>query len=141
MAHKYAGGCDHVKTHSDRDPIDNHTCHCSVCKGVTGQATTHVVFFNYHDPVVPLSQEDIEFYRYHPLLLNAAFLGNLSEEDRDILGFGDKTNYRPAFERSSPAKTLHRTFSRIYDVSLRLSHFRTRILSRLQHSLKKVPHN
>ena len=32
MAHKYAGGCDHVH-----------------CKGVTGQATTHVVFFGYKD--------------------------------------------------------------------------------------------
>ncbi|MBM3485912.1 MAG: hypothetical protein FJX67_04675 [Alphaproteobacteria bacterium] len=49
MAHKYAGGCEHVHTHSDRDPIDNHTCHCSVCKRVTGQATTHVVFFKYGD--------------------------------------------------------------------------------------------
>jgi hypothetical protein len=49
MAHKYAGGCDHIHTYSDSDPIDNHTCHCSVCKGVTGQATTHVVFFNYAD--------------------------------------------------------------------------------------------
>ncbi len=27
MAHKYAGGCDHIHTHSDDDPIDNHTCH------------------------------------------------------------------------------------------------------------------
>lgn len=24
-------------------------CHCSVCKRVTGQDTTHVVFFNYRD--------------------------------------------------------------------------------------------
>ncbi len=49
MSHKYAGGCDHIHTHSDNDPIDNHTCHCSVCKGVTGQDTTHVVFFNHGD--------------------------------------------------------------------------------------------
>jgi hypothetical protein len=49
MSHKYAGGCDHIHTHSDSDPIDNHTCHCSVCKGVTGQDTTHVVFFNHGD--------------------------------------------------------------------------------------------
>ena len=49
MAHKYAGGCDHVHTHSDRDPIDSHTCHCSVCKRVTSQPTTHVVFFHYND--------------------------------------------------------------------------------------------
>ena len=46
---KYSGGCEHVHTSSDKDPIDNHTCHCSVCKRVTGQATTHVVFFNYND--------------------------------------------------------------------------------------------
>ena len=46
---KYSGGCEHVHTSSDKDPIDNHTCHCSVCKRVTTQATTHVVFFNHGD--------------------------------------------------------------------------------------------
>ena len=46
---KYTGGCDHVNTQSDNEPIDNHTCHCSVCKGVTGQDTTHVAFFNHGD--------------------------------------------------------------------------------------------
>src|SRR5437763_1201245 len=51
----------------------------------------HAAFFNYHDPGVPLRQEDIEYYRYHPLLLNAAFLGDLSAEEQRILGFGDKT--------------------------------------------------
>ena len=49
MAKKYSGGCQHIHTHADHDPIDNHTCHCSVCKGVTGQPTTHVVFFKYAD--------------------------------------------------------------------------------------------
>ena len=48
MSHKHSGGCDHVHTHADNDPLDSHTCHCSVCKGVTGQDTTHVVFFK-HD--------------------------------------------------------------------------------------------
>ena len=52
MAHKHAGGCAHHQTHSDHDPIDNHTCHCSVCKGVTGQPTTHVVFFKHTDLAV-----------------------------------------------------------------------------------------
>lgn len=52
MSHKYSGGCDHVHTHSDKDPIDNHTCHCSVCKSVTGQSTTHVAFFEHDDVVV-----------------------------------------------------------------------------------------
>jgi len=49
MSNKHAGGCEHVHTHSDSDPIDNHTCHCSVCKSVTGQDTTHVVFFKHGD--------------------------------------------------------------------------------------------
>ena len=48
-SHKYVGGCEHVKTYTNAEPIDNHTCHCSVCKGVTGQLTTHVVFFNHGD--------------------------------------------------------------------------------------------
>jgi hypothetical protein len=52
MAHKYAGGCDHIHSYSDKEPIDNHTCHCSVCKGVTGQPSTHVVFFNHGDLAV-----------------------------------------------------------------------------------------
>ncbi|MCY3855020.1 MAG: GFA family protein [Rhodospirillales bacterium] len=49
MSNKYSGGCDHIHTHSDAEPIDNHTCHCSVCKRVTGQPTTHVVFFRHGD--------------------------------------------------------------------------------------------
>ena len=48
----YSGGCDHIHTSSDNDPIDVHTCHCSVCKRVTGQATTHVAFFAHGDIVV-----------------------------------------------------------------------------------------
>jgi len=34
---------------ADAEPIDNHECHCNVCKSVTGQHTTHVVFFNHGD--------------------------------------------------------------------------------------------
>lgn len=52
MSHKYAGGCDHVHTHADREPVDNHVCHCNVCKAVTGQQTTHVVFFKHGDLAV-----------------------------------------------------------------------------------------
>ena len=46
---KFSGGCDHIHTHSNGDPISNHICHCSVCKRVTGQPTTHVVFFHHSD--------------------------------------------------------------------------------------------
>ncbi len=48
-SNKYAGGCAHVKTSASGAPIDNHTCHCNVCKNVTGQLTTHVVFFKHGD--------------------------------------------------------------------------------------------
>ncbi len=52
MSHRYAGGCEHVHTHADHEPADNHICHCSVCKSVTGQPSTHVVFFRHDDLVV-----------------------------------------------------------------------------------------
>src|SRR3977135_2611829 len=38
------------------------------------------IFYNYHDPRVRLQTEDVNYYRYHPLLLNAAFLSELSSE-------------------------------------------------------------
>lgn len=66
----------------------------------------HAIFYNYHDPAVPLQREDIEYYRYHPLILNAAFLGNLSSREQRILGFGRKTNYQATFERISKHRLL-----------------------------------
>jgi hypothetical protein len=59
---KYSGGCDHVHTQSDNDPIDNHVCHCSVCKSVTGQDSTHVVFFDYRD----LKADDLDGLKRQP---------------------------------------------------------------------------
>ncbi len=52
MSHKYSGGCYHIRTYSDGNPIDIHTCHCSVCKSVTGQDSTHVAFFDHRDLMV-----------------------------------------------------------------------------------------
>ncbi|SFR06907.1 DUF1097 domain-containing protein [Poseidonocella sedimentorum] len=46
---KYQGGCAHVVVSSNAEPIDNHQCHCNVCKNVTGQLTTHVAFFKHGD--------------------------------------------------------------------------------------------
>jgi hypothetical protein len=100
-------------------------------QGVPMLEPRQVVFLNYHDPQVPLQKGDLESYRYHPLLLNAAFLGNLSEEDRRILGFGDKTNYRPGFEQLSGAERIHRTLTRIHDANLRLRDLHIRIVTRL----------
>ena len=49
MSYQYSGGCDHIHTHSDNEPIDNHTCHCSICKNVTHQESTQVIFFNFRE--------------------------------------------------------------------------------------------
>ena len=49
MASPYKGGCDHVRVTASAEPIDNHECHCNVCKSVTGQQHTHVAFFNWSD--------------------------------------------------------------------------------------------
>lgn len=47
MVHKL--GCGHIRTGSSEDPLDNHICHCSVCRRVTGQGSTHVVLFKHSD--------------------------------------------------------------------------------------------
>lgn len=52
MATHYAGGCDHVHRTASAEPIDNHECHCTVCKAVTGQHMTRVAFLNHDDVTV-----------------------------------------------------------------------------------------
>ncbi len=101
-------------------------------QGVPMLEERQAVFLNYHDPDVPLQQEDLDYYRYHPLLLNAAFLGNLSEEDQRILGFGNKANYIHAFERRARHATLQAVFQGILAVKLRADSFLQRGLGKLQ---------
>lgn len=107
-------------------------------QGVPMLEPRQVIFLNYHDPAVPLQQADRESYRYHPLLLNAAFLGNLSDEDRRILGFGDKTSYRPAFGHSVRYEGMHRAVSRIHDFNLRLQDLRIRFVARVNRRSTRV---
>ncbi|MCG6902886.1 MAG: GFA family protein [Rhodobacter sp.] len=47
MTISYSGGCEHVHATAEGAPIDNHVCHCNVCKAVTGQQTTHVAFYKH----------------------------------------------------------------------------------------------
>ena len=72
------------------------------------------LFYNYHDPSVPLQQEDVDYYRYHPLLLNAAFLGGLTAADMKLLGFGNKTNYLEGHVRGSRAPLFHAMVSGLW---------------------------
>jgi hypothetical protein len=76
------------------------------------------VFYDYHDPDVPLQAEDVRYNRYHPLVLNAAFLGGLTAEDHRILGFGDKKQFVVGFVRK-PANPVTHRFS---EVTLRFAH-------------------
>jgi phytanoyl-CoA dioxygenase PhyH len=90
------------------------------------------VFYNYHDPRVRLQAEDVNYYRYHPLLLNAAFLGDLSSEDQRILGFGNKTNFQPCFERQARTAVGFNAFSAAFSAQLRARELRERIAARFK---------
>ena len=101
-------------------------------QGVPMLEPRQAVFYNYHDPSVKLQKEDIEYYRYHPLLLNAAFLGNLSVDDQRILGFGDKTNYLANFERNPRHTLLQNSFRLAHNSILRATALRERIVARVK---------
>ena len=88
------------------------------------------VFYNYHDPSVALQPEDLDYYRYHPLILNAAFLGNLSDDDRQILGFGNKSNYVPAFQRRPRHELFQRVVRTAYETKLVTDELAQRLTAR-----------
>jgi len=90
------------------------------------------IFLAYHDPKIPLQQEDVEYYRYHPLQLNAAFLGNLSDEGRRILGFGNKINFQPAYERRPKDAYFQRLVGRSYDAKVFWGEFHQRAKAKLK---------
>jgi hypothetical protein len=99
----------------------------------------NAVFLNYHDPSIPLQREDVEYYRYHPLLLNAALLGGLTDEDRRVLGFGNKTNYNAAFERRPRHTGLQSLIRLTYGAKLRAEGFRERVSGRLSRMVPPRP--
>ena len=90
------------------------------------------VFFAYHDPKLPLQQEDLEYYRYHPLQLNAAFLGNLTEEERRILGFGNTTNFQPGYERRPMHAYFQVLVGRSYHAKVLAGEFHQRVKTKLK---------
>lgn len=90
------------------------------------------VFLNYHSPSIPLQREDVDYYRYHPLVLNAAFLGGLSTEQRRILGFGNKRNYVHAFVREPRHPKLQRAFQAIFGAQIFLDNFNERVRARVR---------
>ena len=105
-------------------------------QGVPMLEPRRAVFYNYHNPQIRLQAEDVNYYRYHPLLLNAAFLGNLSDEDQRILGFGNKTNFQPAFERRTTPPLSYSAFCAAFSAQLRLRELHARITARLKRTFR-----
>lgn len=100
-------------------------------QGVPMLEPRQAVFFNYHDPNIRLQADDRKFHRYHPLLLNAAFLGNLSSDDQRLLGFGNKTNFIPGYVRPASPPFLYKAYSAALNLHLRTKSIRERIAARL----------
>ncbi|HKY41682.1 MAG TPA: phytanoyl-CoA dioxygenase family protein [Pyrinomonadaceae bacterium] len=100
-------------------------------QGVPMLERRHAIFFNYHDPQVRLQEDDRKFYRYHPLLLNAAFLGDLSADDQKLLGFGNKTNFIPAYVRPAKPPLLYNVFVATLNLQLQAKSLRERIVAKL----------
>ena len=100
-------------------------------QGVPMLERRHAIFFNYHDPQVRLQEGDRKFYRYHPLLLNAAFLGNLSPADQKLLGFGNKTNFIPGYVRPAKPPFLYNVFIATLNLQLHASSLRERLVAKL----------
>ncbi len=94
------------------------------------------VFYNYHDPRIPLQAEDVEHYRYHPLLLNAALLGQLTPEDMNILGFGNKTHYQPTYHRQANHPWFQGCTQSLFGAKLFLGEWRQRVFGKLGRMLR-----
>lgn len=90
------------------------------------------VFYNYHDPSIPLQAEDVAYYRYHPLLLNAAFLGDLTAEDQRILGFGDQRHYQPHFVRRTSHPLFQSSLTAAFNFKLQWTEWSGRLFSKLK---------
>ena len=101
-------------------------------QGVPMLEERQACFFNYHNPRVALQKEDVDYYRYHPLILNAAFLGDLTEEDQRILGFGNQSNFQPAFVRDLQPSIFYRALSSAYSAELRVKKLKEMIGARLK---------
>jgi hypothetical protein len=108
-------------------------------QGVPMLEPRQAIFYAYHDPSVPIQEEDVYYNRYHPLFLNAAFLGGLSQEDQRILGFGNKTNFQPGFARHENPPPAYYAYRASLEVSLRLQQFRERMAARWRRALRIKP--
>lgn len=101
-------------------------------QGVPVLEPRRAVFYNYHDLDVPLQKEDVDYYRYHPLALNAAFLGGLTAEQQRVLGFGNKQRLQQTFVRKPSAPVLHAAIASANIANLHVKAVTGRVIGKLR---------
>lgn len=100
------------------------------CQASSSRESVREVSLGYRDPSVPLRQEDAASQR--PLLLNAAFLGGLGQEEQRILGFGNKNNCRPEVPRQTPHGCWQWLMESCFSCKLFVDGLRHRIVARMR---------
>ncbi len=106
-------------------------------QGIPVLEQRRAIFYNYHDLDVALQKEDVDYYRYHPLVLNAAFLGGLTAEQQRVLGFGHKGRFRHDFVRKPKFSTTHAIVSAVNTAQLYAGHHTKRVTGKLKRMLGK----
>ena len=101
-------------------------------QGVPVLEPRRAVFYNYHDPSVALQKEDVDYYRYHPLYLNAAFLGDLTPRQCQILGFGDKQRLQPGYVRTPKSALTHRLVTGAHTAHIHADYWLGRVGNKLK---------
>ena len=94
------------------------------------------VFYNYHDPEIPLQKEDVDSYRYHPLVLNAAFLGNLTPQQQSLLGFGVKSRLQVGYTQKAQHRWLHDLLTSANAVQVHIDELSDRVIGGIKRRLK-----
>lgn len=105
-------------------------------QGVPVLDPRRAVFYNYHDVDVPLQKADVDYYRYHPLTLSAAFLGGLTSEQYRVLGFGHKGRLQPGFIRKPQHRALHAIMAGANTAQLHFDHNWGRVRGKIERMLK-----
>lgn len=106
-------------------------------QGVPILEPRQAIFYNYHDPSIPLQEEDVEYYRYHPLILNAAFLGNMTADTMRILGFGNKMHYQPNFVRRQKHPWFQGTMATLFGAKLWLDDWTSRVAGKVKRLVQR----
>jgi Phytanoyl-CoA dioxygenase (PhyH) len=109
-------------------------------QGVPISEPRRAVFYNYHDLDVPVQKDDLDYYRYHPLILNAAFLGGLTGEQYRVLGFGHKGRYQLGYVRPPRHPAFHRIAEAAHLLLIRTDNVLARSGSKLRRVLKPSRH-